>query len=101
MKEICFYPLAEDVIPFKTNTVPNGTYVIRKGKNRRQLFELDLFTKSGPSEPPEVSSIESPVDNDDHNTLPPLLTQLTIPQYRHSIDLALPSPPQHSIHSPR
>lgn len=89
------------MISLKTNTVPNGTYVIRKGKNRRQLFELDLFTRSGQLEPPEASTKESSVDDDDQNTLPPLPTQLTIPQYRHSIDLALPSPPQHSIHSPR
>lgn len=89
------------MIPLKTNIVPNGTYVIRKGKNRRQLFDVDLFPKTDPLEPAEVLAKESSVDEEDDKLSPILPNQLTIPQYRHSIDLALPSPPQHSIHSPR
>lgn len=106
-----FFLFTEDVIPLKTinSMVPNGTYVIRKGRNHRHpLFDVDLFDKIGPPEASDVSCKHSPVEISDgvDDTSPPPPSppppaQLHMPQYRHSIDLALPSPPQHSVHSPR
>lgn len=97
---VCF-AVTEDVIPLQTTTVPNGTYVIRKGRDRPHVFDIpefvpnDVETKESEIESvlessQELLSIEEPNDIPQ----PPI----NIPKYRHSIDLALPSM-QSSIHS--
>lgn len=111
--------LTEDVIPFQPKIVPNGTYVIRKGRDRKHVFDIPEFVPPPPldAKVPElrdanamtasaaVAEIESVLESSQELLLsieepnddipqPPI----NIPKYRHSIDLALPSM-QSSIHS--
>lgn len=92
---------SEDVLPLQTTIVPNGTYVIRKGRDRKQVFDIPEFVPSSDSK--HQSEVESLLESsqeilniDESNDIPEPL--VNIPKYRHSIDLALPSM-QSSIHS--
>lgn len=126
------YTDSEDVIPLKPIAVRNGTYVIRKGRDRAHLFDLEAFAAAvvpTTDTEPESLNIEEEGDDDDEregdvvvgepeevveeeeedeeeeesdekpHELPPSTISTT--NYRHSIDLALPTPVQHSVHSPR
>lgn len=117
----------EDVIPPQTtkttvNTtttttaiVPNGTYVIRKGRDRKHVFDIPEFVpndvKGNQREDDEEEEdgaeadveIESALESsqellsiEEPNDIPQ--PPINIPKYRHSIDLALPAM-QNSIHS--
>lgn len=81
--------------------IPNGTYVIRKGRDRKQVFDIPEFVPS--NETGKESELESMLESsqellsiEEANDIPQ--PPINIPKYRHSIDLALPSM-QSSIHS--
>lgn len=111
--------ISEDVIPIQPKPVPNGTYVIRKGRDRKHVFDIPEFMPPSPlsndakanddadaaAAAAAVAEIESVLESSQELLLsieepnddipqPPI----NIPKYRHSIDLALPSM-QTSIHS--
>lgn len=110
------YTDSEDVIPFKPTAVPNGTYVIRKGRERAHLFDLEAFAAAvvpSTDTEPESLNIEEEeegdyegdkvvhVEEESDEEPQPLPSTKCITNYRHSIDLALPTPVQHAVHSPR
>lgn len=33
----------EDVLPIQTTIIPNGTFIIRKGRERKQVFDFPEF----------------------------------------------------------
>lgn len=89
------------MIPIQKSTVPNGTYVIRKGRDRKQVFDIPEFVPptANAKEPDIESLLESSqelLSIEEPNDIPQ--PPMNIPKYRHSIDLALPSM-QSSIHS--
>lgn len=100
--------------------VPNGTYVIRKGRKERQrLIDIDAFQTFVPPEISDDACKETDQDEDDiddvdnvveqngidaitSNSLNGKINVGTVPSYRHSIDLTVPTlPTQFSAHSPR
>lgn len=88
---------SEDVLPLQTKIIPNGTYVIRKGRDRKQVFDIPEFL-AGAKESETESILESSqeiLNIEESNDIPK--PSVNIPKYRHSIDLALPSM-QNSIH---
>lgn len=94
---------AEDVIPLQTTNVPNGTYVIRKGRDRPHVFDIPEFVPPNDNGDAKESEIESVLESsqellsiEEPNDIPQ--PPINIPKYRHSIDLALPSM-QSSIHA--
>lgn len=97
---------SDDIIPQPPNAVPNGTYVIRKGRKERQrLIDIDAFRTFTPPDINDDNDIGN--DNVDHcsdandsvdEEKPDMRAVLN---FRHSIDLALPTPPQFAAHSPR
>lgn len=98
-----FFLFTEDVIPLQKSAVPNGTYVIRKGRDRKQVFEIPEFVPPNANANTKESEIESLLESsqellsiEEPNDIPQ--PPINIPKYRHSIDLALPSM-QSSIHS--
>lgn len=115
--------ILDDIIPQPPpNMVPNGTYVIRKGRKERQrLIDIDAFQTFVPPEITDEACKETDHDEDDDdindvdnvieqngidamtsNSLSDKQKVGSVPSYRHSIDLAVPSPPtQFSAHSPR
>lgn len=85
---------SEDVIPLQTTIIPNGTYVIRKGRDRKQVFDIPEFVPMpGSKHQSEVESLlessQEILNIDESNDIPE--PPINIPKYRHSIDLALPS----------
>lgn len=119
----CHIIILDDIIPQPPpNMVPNGTYVIRKGRKERQrLIDIDTFQTFVP---PEISDeackeTDHDEDNDDIDDVDNVVEQNgidavtsnslndkqkvgSVPSYRHSIDLTVPTPPtQFSAHSPR
>lgn len=103
------YTDSEDVIPLKPTAVRNGTYVIRKGRERAHLFDLEAFAAAvvpTTDTEPESLNIEEEEDEGDEEEKSdekpaPMSSTISTPNYRHSIDLALATPVQHSVHSPR
>ena len=88
-------------MPLQKTIIPNGTYVIRKGRDRKQVFDIPEFVPS--HEAGKESELESMLESsqellsiEEPNDIPQ--PPINIPKYRHSIDLALPSM-QSSIHS--
>lgn len=88
-------------MPMQKTIIPNGTYVIRKGRDRKQVFDIPEFVPSNEVE--KESELESMLESsqellsiEEANDIPQ--PPINIPKYRHSIDLALPSM-QSSIHS--
>lgn len=112
------FSFAEDVVPLQPKAVPNGTYVIRKGRERKHVFDIPEFAPpladakahelrdaDDAAARAAVAEIESVLESSQELLLsieepnddipqPPI----NIPKYRHSIDLAMPSM-QSSIHS--
>lgn len=87
------------MIPVEKSIVPNGTYVIRKGRDRKQVFDIPEFVPSNSNAKEPESVLESSqelLSIEEPNDIPQ--PPINIPKYRHSIDLALPSM-QSSIHS--
>lgn len=113
------YTDSEDLIPFNPTGIRNGTYVIRKGRERPHLFDLEAFATAvlpGTDTEPESLNIEEEeeriediqeettenLERENEENLPPLPSTIPTTNYRHSIDLARPTPVQHSLgHSPR
>lgn len=95
------YVIAEDVIPIKTTVIPNGTYVIRKGKERKNVFEIPEFVPSPDQEKNTLFELsqEEILNIEETNELPQ--PSINMPKYRHSIDLALPSVMRNSNFSPK
>lgn len=92
--------ITEDVLPIQNAIVPNGTYVIRKGRDRKQVFDIPEFVPNADEKGSEIGSIlessQELLSIEEANDIPQ--PPINIPKYRHSIDLALPSM-QSSIHS--
>lgn len=92
--------VTEDVIPLQTAIIPNGTYVIRKGRDRKQVFDIPEFVPNSGERENEIESVlessQELLSIEEPNDIPQ--PPINIPKYRHSIDLALPSM-QSSIHS--
>lgn len=93
--------LTEDVLPLQTTIIPNGTYVIRKGRERKQVFEVPEFVATATETKPSIeSAVESNQEvlniEEANEIIPQSMVQpiMNIPKYRHSIDLAMPSSTQ-------
>lgn len=85
--------------------VTNGTYVIRKGRKERQrLIDIDTFHTFAP---PDIEGEPLKSEDDlDEETDDDIIDKVEVgskpvPTYRHSIDLAIPTPSQFPAHSPR
>lgn len=122
---------SDEMVPHTTpsHVVPNGTYVIRKGRKERQrLIDIDGFREITPpeidNEHDEADSADDLADNNAIESISPTAAILTtnddhvdsptnlllrqqlettvVPNYRNSIDLALPIESQFSsAFSPR
>lgn len=88
------------MLPLQNAVVPNGTYVIRKGRDRKQVFDIPEFVPNVDDKEAEIGSMlessQELLSIEEANDIPQ--PPINIPKYRHSIDLALPSM-QSSIHS--
>lgn len=76
--------------------------MIRKGKDRKNVFEIPEFVPPDgkESETEELANLSQEVLNiEETNDIPP--PPMNIPKYRHSIDLPLSSMKHSSIHSPK
>lgn len=99
---------SDEIIPQPPpNMVPNGTYVIRKGRKERQrLIDFDGFQTFTPPDinddnEDDVDHCPPPVVDDSANDDEKELCIGVAPNYRHSIDLAMPTPSLFPAHSPR
>lgn len=97
-----FLLLLDDVIPQPPpNMVANGTYVIRKGRKERQrLFDIESFQTFTP--PDIISDNHAPKEEeDDEDSDEKPEAAAAVLSFRHSIDLAIPTPALYPPHSPR
>lgn len=95
-----YFLLPDDVIPQPSpNMVANGTYVIRKGRKERQrLFDIESFQTFSP---PDISDDAPKEEEDDEDSDEKPETAAAVLSFRHSIDLAIPTPALYPPHSPR
>lgn len=94
------FVFTEDVLPIQTTIIPNGTFIIRKGRERKQVFDLPEFVdqtvevefeheSDRVKESPKVLNIEEANEIIQKSMVQP---QINVPNYRHSIDLAMHTP---------
>lgn len=94
------FVFTEEVLPIQTTIIPNGTFIIRKGRERKQVFDLPEFVDqtvevefdhepAGAKESQEVLNIEEANETTQKSMIQP---QINVPKYRHSIDLAMHTP---------
>lgn len=94
------FVFTEDVLPIQTTIIPNGTFIIRKSRERKQVFDLPEFVDPAVKvefdhEPDVVDKSQKVLNIEEANEIihkSMMQPQMNVPKYRHSIDLTMHTP---------